>query len=82
MPWPKKARRGLRSSAKPEAVYFTEENAKRAVLLVVDVPDPSKIPGLSEPWFMAFESDVKFQIAMTPADLEKSALSTLGKKWS
>jgi len=30
---------------------------------------------------LAFEADVKFQIAMTPADLEQSALDTLGKKW-
>ena len=47
----------------------------------MDVPEPSKIPALAEPWFLAFEADVKFQIAMTPADLEKSALDTLGKKW-
>jgi len=66
---------------KPEAVYFTEENGKRGGVLVVDVPDASKIPALSEPWFLAFEADVKFQIAMTPADLEQSALDTLGKKW-
>jgi hypothetical protein len=67
---------------KPEAVYFTEQDGKRGAIVVVDMADPSKIPNLCEPWFLAFNADVKCRIAMTPDDLKKSGLDTLGKKWA
>lgn len=67
---------------KPEVAYFTEQNGQRGAILVVDLPDASKIPALAEPWFLAFQADVEFRIAMTPEDLEKAALGDLGKKWS
>jgi hypothetical protein len=67
---------------KPEAVYFTEQNGQRGAVLVVDMPDSSKIPALAEPWFLTFEADVEFRIAMTPEDLKKGGLDDLGKKWS
>lgn len=67
---------------KPEAVYFTEQDGQRGAVLVVDLPDSSKIPALAEPWFLTFEADVEFRIAMTPDDLKKSGLEELGKKWS
>jgi hypothetical protein len=67
---------------KPEAVYFTEQEGKRGALVVVDLADPSKIPAVSEPWFLTFNADVKCRIAMTPADLKKSGLNALGKKWA
>ena len=66
---------------KPETAYFTEHNGQRGAVLVVDLPEPSKIPALAEPWFLTFQADVEFRIAMTPEDLEKAALSDSGKKW-
>ena len=69
-------------ASKPEAVYFTEQNGHRGAVLVVDLPDPSKVPTLAEPWFLAFQADVEFRIAMTPDDLKKAGLDDLGKKWS
>ena len=69
-------------ASKPEAVYFTEQDGHRSAILIVDLPDPSKIPALAEPWFLAFEADVEFHIVMTPDDLEKAGLDELGKKWS
>ena len=69
-------------ATKPEAAYFTEQNGRRSAVLIVDLPDASKIPALAEPWFLTFEADVEFRIVMTPADLEKSGLDTIGKKWS
>ncbi len=68
-------------SMKPEAVYFSEQDGHRGAVLVVDVEDPSKIPGIAEPWFLAFNADVKFRIAMTVEDLERSGIESLGKKW-
>lgn len=67
---------------RPEAVYFTEQNGRRGAFVIVDIEDQSKIPAFAEPWFLNFKADVQFRIAMTPADLEKSGLDELGKKWS
>lgn len=67
---------------KPEAVYFTEQSGHRGAVLVVEMSDASKIPALAEPWFLTFEADVEFRIAMTPDDLKKAGLDDLGKKWS
>jgi hypothetical protein len=66
---------------KPEAVYFTEFGGQRGGTLVVNLKDASEIPVLSEPWFLIFEADVEFRIAMTPDDLARSNLGALGKKW-
>jgi hypothetical protein len=67
---------------KPEAVYFSEHDGKRGAYIVVDMADSSQIPALAEPWFLTFNADVKFRVAMTPEDLKKSGLDTLGKKWA
>jgi hypothetical protein len=67
---------------KPEAVYFTEYGGKRTALVVVDLPDASKIPVLAEPWFLTFNADVEFHPVMTPEDLGKASLDALGKKWA
>src|ERR1700730_5693406 len=34
-------------------------------MLIVDLPDPSKIPALAEPWFLTFEADVEFRVVMS-----------------
>ena len=72
----------IMEAIKPEAAYFTEQNGQRGAVLVVDVADSSKIPALAEPWYLTFEADVEFRIAMTPDELKKSGLDELGKKWS
>jgi hypothetical protein len=66
---------------KPEAVYFTEQHGQRGAVLVVDLPDASKIPTLAEPWFLTFNADVEFRVAMTPDELQKAGLEKLGKQW-
>jgi hypothetical protein len=68
-------------ATKPEAVYFTENFGQRGAILIVDVPDPSKVPALAEPWFLAFSADVEFHIVMSPDDLAHAGLDALGKKW-
>jgi len=67
---------------KPEAVYFTEYNGQRGAIMIVDLADPSKVPSISEPWFLSFNADVEFHIAMTPEDLGQAGLDELGKKWA
>src|ERR1700677_1919753 len=66
---------------KPEAVYFTEQLGERSAVLVVEVPEASKIPPIAEPWFLTFNARVEFKLVMTPEDLEKGELDKLGKKW-
>jgi hypothetical protein len=70
------------NDVKPEAAYFSEENGKRGGVLIVDVPEPSKIPALSEPFFLTLNANVRFRIAMTPEDLAKAGLESIGKKYS
>lgn len=66
---------------KPEAIYFTEQQSGRGAVIVVDLPDPSKIPSLCEPWILTFNADVEFRVVMSPDDLKCAGLDELGKKW-
>ena len=66
---------------KPEAIYFTEEDGMRAVLMVVDVASPSDVPKIAEPFFLKFDAEVRMRIVMSPADLMSAGLDALGKKW-
>lgn len=66
---------------KPEVIYFTEQNGRRGAVMVVDLKEPSHVPVLAEPWFLAFNADVELRIAMTPEDLAKSGIDAMGKKW-
>ncbi|HEV2351168.1 MAG TPA: panthothenate synthetase [Terriglobia bacterium] len=67
---------------KPEATYFTEYHGHRSALLVLNLEDASQLPSLAEPWFLTFDADCEFRVAMTPEDLAKSGLDELGKKWA
>ena len=66
---------------KPEAIYFTEQQGERGAIVIVDVPDASRIPALAEPWFLTFDALVEPRIVMTPSDLQNAGLDELGKKW-
>ncbi len=69
-------------SIKPEAAYFSEHHGRRGGTLVVNVKDSSDVPALAEPWFLTFNAEVEFRIAMTPEDLGRSNLDAIGKKWA
>jgi hypothetical protein len=66
---------------KPEAVYFTAQEGCRSALLILNLPDASKIPSLAEPFFLTFNADVDLNVVMSPEDLAKAGLEELGKKW-
>ena len=74
--------RRIFEDTKPEAVYFTEQNGQRGAILIIDLPDPSKVPAFAEPWFLAFNANVEFHIVMTPDELQRAGLEELGKKWA
>ena len=74
--------KGILEATKPEAVYFTERDGHRGAIMIVNLDDPSKIPSFAEPWFLTFNADVEFRVAMTPEDLARAGLEALGKKWT
>ena len=57
---------------KPEAAYFIEEHGLRTGMIVADLPDPSGIPAIAEPFFLAFNARVSIHPAMVAADLERA----------
>jgi hypothetical protein len=65
-----------------EAVYFTEYDGRRGAIMIININDPSEVPKFAEPWFLSFNADVQFHIAMTPEELGRAGLEKLGKKWS
>lgn len=67
---------------KPEAVYFTEVDGHRGVVMLVNVEKPSDVPALSEPWFLNFNADCRLRIVMGPDDLKQAGLEEIGKKWA
>ncbi len=67
---------------KAEAVYFTEYDGHRGAIMIININDPSEVPKFAEPWFLSFNADVQFRVAMTPEDLGRAGLEKLGKKWS
>ena len=67
---------------KPESIYFTEQGGTRGAVAVVEMGDSSKIPFYAEPFFLNFNADVEFRVAMSPEVLGKAGLDNLGKKWS
>jgi len=68
-------------AVKPQAAYFTEQHGCRGAVLVIDMKDPSAIPSLAEPWFLTFNADCEFRIAMTPEDLARSGIDQMAKSW-
>jgi hypothetical protein len=67
---------------KPEAAYFTAQDGHRGGIIVVNINDTSEIPRYAEPFFLNFNAEVQFHPAMTPEDLGRADLESLGKKWS
>ncbi|MGA9019016.1 MAG: hypothetical protein WB438_08805 [Candidatus Cybelea sp.] len=68
-------------ATKPEASYFSEHDGHRGGTLVVNLNEPADVPRLAEPWFLTFNAEVEFRVAMTPADLGSANLEGLGKTW-
>ena len=66
---------------KPESIYFTEQGGTRGAIAVIDVEDPSQVPSFSEPFFLNFNAECEFRIAMSLEDIGKAGLDVLGKKW-
>jgi hypothetical protein len=53
----------------PEAAYFTAMDGKRTGLIVFDLKEPSQIPVIAEPIFMAVNASIELSPVMTLEDV-------------
>jgi hypothetical protein len=74
--------KAILDETKPQAVYFTEMNGLRGVVMLVELESPSRVPALAEPWFLSFDAEVEFHVVMGPEELQQAGLDKLGKKWA
>ncbi|MBI3872077.1 MAG: hypothetical protein HY304_03255 [candidate division Zixibacteria bacterium] len=54
---------------KPEAAYFFPEGGKRTAMFVLNLPDPTYIPSITEPFFSGLNADVSMSPVMNADDL-------------
>jgi len=54
----------------PEAAYFTAMDGKRTGLIFFDLKEPSQIPSVAEPFFMAVNASIDLSPAMTAEDVQ------------
>ncbi len=58
---------------KPECAYFgAGASGERGGFIVFDMKDPSEIPAIAEPFFLAFNAKVTFFPVMNAQDLAKA----------
>jgi hypothetical protein len=67
-----KAIQTILEQQKPEAAYFVAEGGRRTGLIFIDMKDPSELPAIAEPWFLALNASIEVTPAMVPADLQKA----------
>ena len=58
---------------KPEAAYFITDGGRRTGILIIDMKDPSDLPRIAEPWFLALNASIEATPAMIPEDLAKAS---------
>ncbi len=67
---------GILAALKPEAAYaLADDDGQRSISVIFDMKDPSQIPAIAEPWFLAFNAKISLRPVMTPADLAKAGPS-------
>jgi hypothetical protein len=67
-----KTMESILNDLKPEAAYFFPHNGERSGFIVFDLKEPSQIPQIAEPLFVAFNARVEFHPAMNLEDLKKA----------
>ena len=64
--------RSILADLKPEAAYFADDNGERTGFIFFDLTEPSQIPAVAEPWFLALNAKVSFRPIMNTDDLAKA----------
>lgn len=57
---------------KPEAVYCLADSGMRAAYIFLNLKEPSQIPAVAEPFFLAFNAKIEATPAMSLEDLMKA----------
>ena len=61
-------------SIMPEVAYFTDNGVGRGLLMIVDLPDMSHVPHVTEPLMLSFGASVHYRIAISSEDLRAAGL--------
>ena len=61
------------NSNRKQAYFFNDDNGNRSGSIVFDLKNSSEIPGIAEPWYLAFNAKISFRPVMNPQDLAKAA---------
>lgn len=64
-----------------ESLHFVELDGCRGAVGICEIENSSEIPTYAEPFFLSFNAEVRFRIAMSPMDLGEAGLDALGSKW-
>lgn len=67
---------------KPEAAYFSLDDGKRSLFLVVNVDKGGDYVRYAEPFFLKLKADIKYDIVITPEEIKNSGLEEIGKKYA
>jgi hypothetical protein len=71
---------GFPEELKPKTACFTEEDGHRTAILAFDVENASRVSSLAEPWFLNFNAECRFRIAMSPEGLRQAGLERFAGK--
>ncbi|HKB86863.1 MAG TPA: hypothetical protein VKD08_11870 [Ignavibacteriaceae bacterium] len=72
----------LMADLKPEAAYFSLNEGRRNIFMVVNVNSGGDYVKYAEPFFLQFNADIKYDIVITPEEIQKSGLEEIGKKYA
>lgn len=72
----------LMAEIKPEAAYFSLNEGKRHIFMLVNVNSGGDYVKYAEPFFLQFGADIKYDIVITPEEIKKSGLDEIGKKYA
>ena len=67
---------------RPEAAYFTVEDGRRTALIFFDMEDPSQMPVVAEPFFIAANASVDVTPVMTADELQAGLQRVFGSQGS
>lgn len=68
---------GFVEQMKPEACYFTTEGGKRTAFLFFDLPDPTMMPTVAEPFFANLNAGVDWSPVMNLEDMKVGVEKTM-----